>query len=247
MKNLIAPAMLIVAAAFVATNAQATYVGNYGSAANLVNVAPGGGPDGTAPLIILGEYSPVGPLGSSAVTLPSGTVQDVDFYGGNYNFTLYVLSPGTAGPNANEQTFTVVASQSFSGSATVGIQTLAISPGFSVSAGDLLAFAGIGPWYPQQPNDALNSDATYEDSSNPNSFSATPPGGPGTQFSVGLNPDPTANYEYGPDVFGNQGRTYAIGVDVSTVPEPTTMIAGALLLLPFGASTLRMLRKRQVA
>jgi hypothetical protein len=31
------------------------------------------------------------------------------------------------------------------------------------------------------------------------------------------------------------------------VPEPTTMIAGALLLLPFGASTLRVLRKRQVA
>jgi hypothetical protein len=34
---------------------------------------------------------------------------------------------------------------------------------------------------------------------------------------------------------------------VTAVPEPTTMIAGALLLLPFGASTLRMLRKRQVA
>jgi hypothetical protein len=31
------------------------------------------------------------------------------------------------------------------------------------------------------------------------------------------------------------------------VPEPTTMIAGALLLLPFGASTLRILRKRQMA
>jgi len=31
------------------------------------------------------------------------------------------------------------------------------------------------------------------------------------------------------------------------VPEPTTMIAGALLLLPFGASTLRILRKRQTA
>jgi hypothetical protein len=30
----------------------------------------------------------------------------------------------------------------------------------------------------------------------------------------------------------------------SAVPEPTTMIAGALLLLPFGASTLRILRKR---
>jgi len=31
------------------------------------------------------------------------------------------------------------------------------------------------------------------------------------------------------------------------VPEPTTMLAGALMLLPFGVSTLRMLRKRQVA
>jgi hypothetical protein len=31
------------------------------------------------------------------------------------------------------------------------------------------------------------------------------------------------------------------------VPEPTTMLAGALLLLPFGASTLRILRKRQMA
>jgi hypothetical protein len=31
------------------------------------------------------------------------------------------------------------------------------------------------------------------------------------------------------------------------VPEPTTMIAGALLLLPFGASTLRILRKSRAA
>ena len=31
------------------------------------------------------------------------------------------------------------------------------------------------------------------------------------------------------------------------VSEPATVIAGALLLLPFGASTLRMLRKREVA
>jgi hypothetical protein len=32
-------------------------------------------------------------------------------------------------------------------------------------------------------------------------------------------------------------------MDTLPVPEPTTMIAGALLLLPFGASTIRMLRK----
>ena len=35
------------------------------------------------------------------------------------------------------------------------------------------------------------------------------------------------------------GQNYVV-----PVPEPTTMIAGALLLLPFGASTLRILRKR---
>jgi len=33
----------------------------------------------------------------------------------------------------------------------------------------------------------------------------------------------------------------------AAVPEPTTMIAGALLLLPFGASTLRILRKNRTA
>jgi len=35
------------------------------------------------------------------------------------------------------------------------------------------------------------------------------------------------------------GQSYVV------VPEPTTMIAGALLLLPFGASTLRVLRRHR--
>jgi hypothetical protein len=34
---------------------------------------------------------------------------------------------------------------------------------------------------------------------------------------------------------------------VAPVPEPTTMLAGALLLLPFGASTLRILRRNRTA
>jgi hypothetical protein len=41
-----------------------------------------------------------------------------------------------------------------------------------------------------------------------------------------------------------------VGVDltiITPVPEPTTMVAGALLLLPFGASTLRILRKSRTA
>ena len=35
--------------------------------------------------------------------------------------------------------------------------------------------------------------------------------------------------------------------NVTPVPEPTTLIAGALLLLPFGASTLRVLRRNRAA
>ena len=53
---------------------------------------PNGGPDGLPPLVILGEYSPAGPLAASPTALPTGVVQDVKFYGQNYDFTLYALS-----------------------------------------------------------------------------------------------------------------------------------------------------------
>jgi hypothetical protein len=36
-------------------------------------------------------------------------------------------------------------------------------------------------------------------------------------------------------------------ITISSVPEPTTVIAGLLLLLPFGVSTLRILRKSRMA
>jgi len=39
----------------------------------------------------------------------------------------------------------------------------------------------------------------------------------------------------------------AIIGNVSLVPEPTTVVAGAMLLLPFGMSTLRMFRKSRTA
>jgi len=44
------------------------------------------------------------------------------------------------------------------------------------------------------------------------------------------------------------GTTYYASQDqLAIVPEPTTMIAAALLLLPFGASTLRILRRNRMA
>jgi hypothetical protein len=44
----------------------------------------------------------------------------------------------------------------------------------------------------------------------------------------------------------NAGWIDNVGISAA-VPEPTTMVAGAMLLLPFGFSTLRMLRKTRTA
>jgi hypothetical protein len=64
----------------------------------------------------------------------------------------------------------------------------------------------------------------------------------------GLNSTLTGMYTTGP---GNSSWPWPLPVfgagTFSVVPEPTTMIAGALLLLPFGASTLRILRRKQTA
>ncbi len=108
-----------------------------------------GGPDGSgsSPLVILGEYDENNaiPLPTSSVTLSTGIIKEVTFYGQNYNFTLYALSLVASNTNLNEQTFQVVASQTFSGtSLNPRLQTLPVT-GFSVNAGDLIAFAGTGP------------------------------------------------------------------------------------------------------
>ena len=188
-------------------SAQSVYIGNSLTVTD-------GAADGGAPLVILGEYNKAGPLAGSDLSLPTGVIQDVKFYGQNYAFTLYALTYAGPGPHTNEQAFEVVASQSFAASGqTLGIHTIAVT-NFSVFGGNILAFAGRGPYYPQETNDNANSDATYQDPTNPTSGTATPPGGPGTVFNVGTYPDTNATYGYISDVFGNQGRTYGIGVDV---------------------------------
>jgi hypothetical protein len=66
-------------------------------------------------------------------------------------------------------------------------------------------------------------------------------------WGTGLNLDPTLSglYTTGP---GNPSWPWPLPVfgagTFSVVPEPATLIAGALLLLPFGASTVRVLRRR---
>ena len=66
--------------------------------------------------------------------------------------------------------------------------------------------------------------------------------------------DPLSGLAYGQETINWAGLEIGDGgsgagtaniesITISSVPEPTTMLAGALLLLPFGASALRVLRK----
>ena len=99
------------------------------------------------------------------------------------------------------------------------MQNLAIN--FTVNAWEItLAFAGHRPLLPTAiPNDAVGSGSqSYESSSKPNTFTAIPPT-TGQTFTVGTHGDPNATYDIGPDLHGNQGRSYGIGVYYTpTVP-----------------------------
>jgi len=63
-------------------------------------------------------------------------------------------------------------------------------------------------------------------------------------FHAGLNQLIISDNNYGG---GPSGAAFYANIDYSDVPEPTTLISGALLLLPLGASTLRMIRKNRAA
>jgi len=62
-------------------------------------------------------------------------------------------------------------------------------------------------------------------------------------FAVGFDPSQVSGRTTGLWYYDSTG----LSATISSVPEPTTMVAGALLLLPFGASTLRILRKSRAA
>lgn len=55
------------------------------------------------------------------------------------------------------------------------------------------------------------------------------------------SPIPVGTYQ----LYQNNGENLFGEATITAVPEATTMIAGALLLLPFGASTLRILRRNR--
>jgi hypothetical protein len=77
------------------------------------------------------------------------------------------------------------------------------------------------------------------------------PGGNGLAFLLYANNSGGAG-EYGVAFNGAGNHPYLDNYDggtisITAVPEPTTMVAGAMLLLPLGMSALRILRKNRMA
>ena len=217
-----------------ATAEAQVYVGNdFSSGSSLfASLQSRGAADGVPPLVIVGEYSPSGPANSGAIFNSAGIVKSVTFFGGGkYDFTVYALALVGRNASQNEMTFNVIGAQAFSGEATTtGPQNLPAH--FSVETGNYLAFAGVGPFYPQTPNDASGSDAIYASASEPDhfpsNFTAIRPI-LGQTFTVGGHGDKTPAYEIAPNTFGNQGRYYGIGVAYaqSAQSEPATPVTSA--------------------
>jgi hypothetical protein len=234
-RRLLALLCLTFIAAFALTAARAQQIGN--------NPNPGTqnlGQDsvGSPPFVVLQEYSSSAPLLSSNVEFPSaGTVTQVLFYAaGNASYTFNVYALSIVSPSAGgEVTFNVDGSAVVSGSVPAtggGLQTVAVN--FPAKAGDLLAFAGIGPSYPQTPNNASESDATYANFTPgvPAGYAATAPSTVvNSQFSVSATGEANGvdtTYAYIANGFGNQGRNYAIAVNFTPAVATTYTVGGAV-------------------
>jgi hypothetical protein len=94
---------------------------------------------------------------------------------------------------------------------------------------------------PSPLNNNPNDTSPFESWNSPTELNMTA----GTQYTVDLDVF-NALQSYGNPTGGRVEFTEVSDSPVA-VPEPATLITGALLLLPFGASTLRILRRKQVA
>ena len=216
------------------------------------NNATTGAPDGTGPRVVQATtYGVNGPTPSTVANLgfntwaasPAGqsfAFQSINLWGAGGAAAAYFgetyQSIGTPAPDYGVSSWTLVSApagwtggiveggQSYSASATQAFPVWRFGTGAALSQANA---ATIGSW-------------TYiVDIANP--ATAFLPNGELAVFFGGYSDD---NNGAGA---GNYEISGVMDLTATPVPEPTTMIAGALLLLPFGASTLRRMRKTRTA
>jgi hypothetical protein len=138
-----------------------------------------------------------------------------------HQFYLYVLRPDAA--NSPGSYYDVVYQSEGVTVGSPGINQYPISP-FTLQAGDVIAHWGNGI--------PFNYLDTTPDSHNSTMWV------PADQPQVGKTWSQYGN-------FANYKRQYSIQVEMTPVPEPSTYLAGALLLLPFAFQAIRSRRQRE--
>jgi len=195
----------------------------------------------------------VGPTGASTMVLTIAGYSGVNAFGiynlSNPNQMIQIFAGGTAPTTSQTITY-----NSGTGKITVGANSLYVGSDF----GFYMATPGssTGYWYSQE---SLNNDGgdhmvtlttstaetlTLQPGSGiPGASGQTVAWNPGS-YLLGWEDLPVAGSGKG-DVDYQDMLVEVTGF--TPVPEPTTMLAGAMLLLPFGASALRILRKKSMA
>jgi hypothetical protein len=164
--------------------------------------------------------------------------------GGNANY--YHSAFTTAGPESGNQMMIV------NGSTIPGknVWTGTLSPDMTVGVTYLFSAWVMNVYHDTDP---AHQDAELEFSIGGNligTFSAAPAtAGVWSQFTAFYTPGTAGQLPTSVDLKVNYyANDFALdNISLTAVPEPTTMIAGALLLLPFGASTVRILRRNRMA
>ena len=142
---------------------------------------------------------------------------------------------------------------SFSTLRTAGFE---VGMTYQVNAGAVIATSPANTWHASNSNVTLASDVnTWLTDGRMDALGLSSRNLAFALTGVTLNPGDSVTLKWAQSVYvGDKNMAQGIdnfkfgdNNDLAAVPEPTTMIAGALLLLPFGASTLRMLRKNRKA
>jgi hypothetical protein len=134
----------------------------------------------------------------------------------------YVDSVYLAGTGSSDSTYGFTVSQAQGGAITLNFS------GKPTGVGGVFSFAG---------------NIVFTLSDNTRLWGAVTSGGFGG-FTTNLDPDELSIKQL--TFEGGSLSSFYFGLDAIPVPEPTTLLAGALLLLPFGAIALSAARKRSV-
>ena len=114
--------------------------------------------------------------------------------------------------------------------------------GVGYSINGMPSSANMGPAPQQQVDGAAGGILGWSDVSGGNSSVKQPLAYTSIVFTLTGSNLPDAAHLTS-DLFNSVSFQYGTSLDDANIPEPTTMIAGALLLLPFGASTLKIVRR----